>query len=333
MPSVLLASLAVVVGGRLSSSDLVLFNGSLAVGFDGSRPGPTNVSWGNHTILQSKPSGHGALSMSWSARGALFGGAKPTPSSEINQTDASAEVVSAGPTADGAWLETLRYSSLGVTVSRTWRLDAARHEVVCSVRIVATSPATPPGNPTLLEAWVQANLHDTPDAAGMTARYFSPHPQAQFDIDCCPECVFEGAAHIAGQPAGLISNIYAPLHTAAAGVYDRAHGWGAATWLSGVGDSYNTWTVASEGNFDLANVDATYNPQVCAGQWRHFLFRGFTSDADAMGRGFEYRLTFFDGEPISFLNAAASKFHSPVDNRSPIHRPGRVFLILCCDSM
>ena len=173
--------------------------------------------------------------------------------------------MSAGATADGGgWLETLRYSAVGVSVARTWRIDAARQEVVCTVRIVGTSPATPLGNPTLLEAWVRANLHGAPDAAGMAARYFSPHPQAQFDIDCCPGCVFEGGAHVAGQPAGLASNVYAPLHTAAAGVYDRVQGWGAASWLSGVGGSYNTWTVASEGNFDLASAMATYNPQVRA---------------------------------------------------------------------
>lgn len=45
--------------------------------------------------------------------------------------------------------------------------------------------------------------------------------------------------------------------------------------------------------------------QVCAGQWRHFLFRGFTTDAEAMGQGFEYRLTLFDGEPLNFLSAVA----------------------------
>lgn len=281
-------------------------NGTLVVGFDSStgRPGPTSVSWGNRTILQSS-SDASALSMSWSLRGALFGGAKPTASSQSNQTDGTAEVVSAGPTTDGSWLETLRYNALGVTVARTWRIDAARQEVICSVRVVATSPANPLGNPTLLEAWIQANLHDVPDATGMTARYFSPHPQAQFDIDCCPGCVFEGGAHVAGQPAGLISNVYAPLHTAAAGVYDRVRGWGAATWLSGVGGGYNTWTIASEGNFDLAAASATYNPRVCAGQWRHYLFRGFTEDAEAMDRGFEFRLTLFDGEPMSFLSAAA----------------------------
>lgn len=307
MLGVLLASSAVIAVDYSPTTSLLLVNGSLAVSFDPSTPGPTSVRWSNQTILQSSFPGHSALSMSWSARGALFGGAKPTASSQANETDATAELVSAGATGDGGWLETLRYNALGVTISRAWRLDAARQELVCSVRIVATSSAAPAGNPTLLEAWVQANLHNIPDVAGMTARYFSPHPQAQFDIDCCPGCVFEGGAHVAGEPAGLISNIYAPLHTAAAGAYDRAHGWGAATWLSAVGDSYNTWTVASEGNFDLATASATYNPQVCASQWRHFLFRGFTADVDAMRRGFEYRLTIFDGEPISFLDTAASK--------------------------
>lgn len=293
-------------GVPLPSAQQRIRNGTLVVEFDSSRgPGPTSISWGNHTVLQSSSSG-GALTMSWSLRGALFGGAKPTASSQSNQTDGTAEVVSAGVTSDGAgWLETLQYNAVGLTVARAWRIDAARQEVVCSVQIVGTTPATPLGNPTLLEAWVQANLHDAPDAAGMTTRYFSPHPQAQFDIDCCPNCVFEGGTHVAGQPAGLISNVYAPLHTAAAGVYDRAQGWGAATWLSGVGGRYNTWTVASEGNFDLAAASATYNPQVCAGQWRHFLFRGFTADAEAMSRGFEFRMTLFDGDPLSFLSAAA----------------------------
>lgn len=265
---VMASAVAVSVGGNTPPAaprmSFTLRNGSLAVAFDSSQPGPSSVSWGNRTVLQSGSPGR-ALSMSWSSRGALFGGAKPTESSQANQTDDTAEVVSAGATADGGgWLETLRYSAVGMSVARTWRIDAGRQEVVCSVRIVATSPATPLGNPTLLEAWVQANLHGTPDVAGMTARYFSPHPQAQFDIDCCPGCVFEGGVHVAGQPAGLVSNVYAPLHTAAAGVYDRVQGWGAASWLSGVGGAYNTWTIASEGNFDLASAMATYNPQVCA---------------------------------------------------------------------
>jgi hypothetical protein len=283
----------------------VLRNGSLAVSFVSTSPGPVSVSWGNRTVLQS--SSGGALSMRWASRGALFGGAKPTASTQANQTDDTAEVVSAGTTPDGGgWRETLQYNAVGVTVLRTWRLDAARLEVVCSVQLVATRPASPIGNPTLLEAWVQARLHDTPDVAGMTERYFAPHPQAQFDIDCCPGCVFEGGVHVAGQPAGLISNVYAPLHTAAAGVYDRSNRWGAATWLSGVGGSYNTWTIASEGTFDVQAASTTYNPRVCAGQWEHFLFRGFTSDASAMAGGFEYRLTMFDGEPLTFLNATAN---------------------------
>jgi hypothetical protein len=46
----------------------------------------------------------------------------------------------------------LAISALGATVARTWRLDAARVELVCSVQVVATSPAAPAGNPTLLEA-------------------------------------------------------------------------------------------------------------------------------------------------------------------------------------
>ena len=85
------------------------------------------------------------------------------------------------------------------------------------------------------QAWLGAELHDMPDAPNMTARYFSPQPQSQFDIDCCPGCVIEGGRHVAGQSAGLTSVVYAPLHTAAAGVYDRHARWGAATWLSGVG--------------------------------------------------------------------------------------------------
>eukprot|EP01052_Picozoa_sp_SAG31_P007811 SAG31_NODE_378_length_16503_cov_28.830041_18_plen_247_part_00 len=154
--SLLLASTTSSVVPGASSTEQTIRNGTLMVGFDSSRgaAGPRSVSWGNRTVLQSSES-DGALTMSWSLRGALFGGAKPSASSHGNQTDGTAELLSAGATPGGAWRETLRYNAVGVTVVRTWRIDAARQEVVCSVQIVATSPAVPLGNPTLLEAWVQ----------------------------------------------------------------------------------------------------------------------------------------------------------------------------------
>ena len=288
-----------------------LRHGSLAVTFDPARIGPVAVAVGNRTVLQGAGRS-GALTMRWTTAGALFGGAKPTASSQANASDADAQLVSAGPAAaagpggGGGWTETLKYAAVGITVSRTWTLDPTRPELVCAVKVIATSPATPAGNPTLLEAFLSAALHDTKDAPGMPERYFAPHPQAQFEIDCCPGCMIEGGAHVAGQAAGLSSEIYAPLHTMAAGVYDRSAGWGAATWLSGTGGNWSSWVTASEGSYDLPTAMTTYNPRVCGGQWEHFLFRGFTSDTRAMRGGFEYRLTLFDGEPLSFLREAAA---------------------------
>jgi hypothetical protein len=231
-----------------------------------------------------------------------------TAASQANETDATAHLMSAGPTKDAtAWVEELRYTKLGITLWRSWTLDGNRSELVCAVRVIATSPATPVGNPTLLEGWLGAAVHATPDAENMTARYFSPHPQAEFDINCCPGCPIEGGTHVAGEVTGLASTIYAPLHTAAAGYYDRSNQIGAASWLSASGgqSNWSSWTTASEGNFNLAAAMQTYSPKVCAGQWEHFVFRGFTSDTAAMNGGFEFRMTIFDGEPLSFLRAAA----------------------------
>ena len=81
--------------------------------------------------------------------------------------------------------------------------------------------------------------------------------------------MIEGGKHVAGQAAGLSSLVYAPLHTMAAGVYDRAAGWGAATWLSGTGGNWSDWTTASEGTFNLNEAMTTYNPRVCGGRWEH----------------------------------------------------------------
>jgi hypothetical protein len=288
-----------------SGTTTTLRNGSIVVTFDSHTIGPTNVTHATRTVLKGSSASSSALTMRWSTRGALFGGAKPSVSSQANESDATAELLSAKATGDGGWLETLRYHAVGITIAREWRLDAARIELTCDVRVISTSRATPAGNPTLLEAWVGAHLYDTPDTSNMTARYFAPSPQAQFGIECCPGCMIEGGHHVAGQTTGLSSAIYAPLHTAAAGVYDQLAGWGAATWLSSVGGMPERWVIASEGSFDVNAESKRYNPTVCAGQWEHFVFRGFTSDVSAMTGGFEFRLTFFDGEPLSFLDMAA----------------------------